>query len=92
MLDVLGFARRIQTREGLEVTTAQYDERIARAKGHMFSPLAVPGSPNDPGPNFEYGQFVFDTLILVSYPIEPNSTFKFIFSALLLRPRTYARP
>lgn len=84
MLDVLGFASRIQTREGLEVTTTKYAELIARAKGHMFSPKAVPGSPNQPEPNFEYGQFVFDTLVLVSYPLDIKSAYRFVFATILL--------
>lgn len=90
MLDVLGFAERIQTREGLGRTTAQYAELIARAKGHMFSPKAAPGSPNDPEPNFEYGQFVFDTLVLVSYPIDVKSTYRFIFATVLLMELFFA--
>jgi len=84
MLDVLGFADRIQTREGLELTTARYSELIARAKGHMFSPNAVPGSPNPPEPNFEYGQFVFDTLVLVSHPLDIKSAYRFVFATILL--------
>lgn len=84
MLDVLGFASRIQTRDGLESTTAKYAELIGRAKGHMFSPKAVPGSPNRPEPNFEHGQFVFDTLVLVSYPVDIKSAYRFVFAAILL--------
>lgn len=90
MLDVLGFAERIQTREGLERTTAQYAQLIARAKGHMFSPKAVPGSPNDPEPNFEYGQFVFDTLVLVSYPLDIKSACRFVFATILLMELFFA--
>lgn len=84
MLDVLGFAGRIQTREGLQGTAARYAELIERAKRHMFSPQAVPGSPKNPEPNFEYGQFVFDTLVLVSHPIDVKSTCRFIFATILL--------
>ena len=53
-------------------------------RGHMFSPKAVPGSLTQPEPNFEYGQFVFDTLVLVSYPLEIKSTYRFIFATILL--------
>ncbi len=84
MLDVLGFASYIQTREGLERTTARYAELISRARGYMFAPKAAPGSPNAPEPNFEYGQFVFDTLVLVSYPVDIKSAYRFIFATVLL--------
>ncbi len=84
MVDVLGFADRIQTREGLESTTTRYAELISHARGHMFSPRAVPGSPNEPEPNFEYGQFVFDTLVLVSYPVDVKSAYRFVFASILL--------
>lgn len=36
MLDVLGLANRLGTKEGLVETTAAYAEIIGRAKGHMF--------------------------------------------------------
>lgn len=84
MLDVLGFTSHIQTRDGLEQTTTKYAELIGRAKGHVFSPKAVPGSPNPPEPNFEHGQFVFDTLVLVSYPVDIKSAYRFIFATILL--------
>jgi hypothetical protein len=38
MVDVLGFASRIETRQGMEITTAKYAELIARARAHMFAP------------------------------------------------------
>lgn len=64
MLDVLGFSSRIQDPESLKRTTAQYAGLIAEAKEHMFNPAGMPGSPNSPPSNFEYGQFVFDTSLL----------------------------
>ncbi len=91
MLDVLGLASRLGTREGLVETTVAYAELIGRAKVHMFSPKAVPGSPNDPEPNFEYGQFVFDTLILVSYPLDVKSTYRFVFATILLMELFFAK-
>lgn len=84
MIDVLGFSSRIGTREGLELTSAKYAEMIAQAKEHMFDPKPVPGSPQSPEPNFEYGQFVFDTIVLVSYPIDVKAAYRFIFSTILL--------
>lgn len=50
----------------------------------MFSPKALPGSPNQPEPNFEYGQFVFDSLVLVSYPVDIKSAYRFVFATILL--------
>jgi hypothetical protein len=50
----------------------------------MFSPKAVPGSPNEPESNFEYGQFVFDTLVLVSFPLDIKSIYRFVFATILL--------
>lgn len=90
MLDVLGLANRLGTKEGLVETTAAYAELIGRAKGHMFSPKAVPGSPSNPEPNFEYGQFVFDTLVLVSYPLDVKSTYRFVFATVLLMELFFA--
>ena len=90
MVDVLGFADSIKTRERLESTTARYSELIGRAKGHMFSPRAMQGSPNEPEPNFEYGQFVFDTLVLVSHPIDVKSVCRFVFASIHLMELFFA--
>lgn len=84
MIDVLGFASRIETRQGMEITTTRYAELISRAKVHMFSPKAVRGSPQAPESNFEYGQFLFDTLVLVSYPLDIKSAYRFIFATIFL--------
>ena len=84
MLDVLGFAGRLGTREVLRKTTATYAALIDRAKTHMFSPPPIAGSPNTPEPNFEYGQFAFDTLVLVSHATDVKSSYRFVFATLLL--------
>lgn len=89
MVDVLGFSSRIRTREGMELTSTRYAELIAQAKEHMFAPKPVPGSPQPPEPNFEYGQFVFDTLVLVSYPTDSKAAYRFIFSTILLMERFF---
>lgn len=90
MIDVLGFSSRIETREGMELTSAKYAELIAQAKEHMFSPKPVLGSPQPPEPNFEYGQFIFDTLVLVSYPTDSEAAYRFIFATILLMERFFA--
>jgi len=90
MLDVLGFADRIQTRHGLEQTTAQYAALIADAKTRVFPEEGVPKTPK-PEPNFEFGQFVFDSLVLVSYPIEPKSVYRFFSATILLMELFFAK-
>lgn len=79
MFDVLGFAGTIRDRASLERTTLEYSKLIADAKHHMFSPTPTRGSPK-PEPNFEHGQFVFDTLVLVSFPIDMNAACRFVFA------------
>lgn len=91
MLDVLGFASRIETRQALQATTSTYAGLIASARAHMFEPKAIPGSPGAPEPNFEFGQFVFDTLVLVSYPVEIKSAYRFIFATTLLMEKFFER-
>ena len=50
----------------------QVTDLIREAKIYAFGRKAVPGSPAPPSPNFELGEFVFDTLILVSRPIDTH--------------------
>jgi len=90
MLDVLGFSSRIKTREGMEQMDAKYAQLIDCAKSHMFSPRSVSGSPEPPEPNFEYGSFVFDTLVLVSYPTDIKSTYRFVFATIWLMEKFFA--
>jgi hypothetical protein len=90
MLDVLGFAGRIGTREALRETTATYAALIDRANKHMFSPAPVAGSPNAPEPNFEYGQFAFDNLVLASYATDIKAAYRFIFATILLMDLFFA--
>ena len=89
MLDVLGFSNRIRTRPELLQTMEKYAEMIKLAKQHMFSPQTVEGSPNQAEPNFEFGQFVFDTLVLVSHPLDIFSAYRFIFATILLMETFY---
>jgi hypothetical protein len=56
----------------------------------MFNPKPVRGSPTEPEPNFEYAQFVFDTVVLVSYPIDPESIYRFVFATILLMELFFA--
>lgn len=90
MLDVLGFSSQIETREGMKQTSDKYAGLIEDAKNHMFSPRPVSGSPEPPEPNFEYGNFVFDTLVLVSYPVDIKATYRFVFATILLMERFFA--
>lgn len=90
MLDVLGFSSRIKTRECMEQTGDKYAQLIEGAKSHMFSPRPVSGSSEPPEPNFEFGSFVFDTLVLVSYPIDIKTTYYFVFATILLMEEFFA--
>lgn len=89
MLDVLGFSSRIQDPESLQKTMAQYAGLITAAQSHMFSPEGVPGSPNTPPSNFEFGQFVFDTLVLVSHPLDVHSVAHFVLTTSLLMEKFF---
>ena len=72
MLDVLGFEERLNESAGLPSIVNVYTDLIREAKIYAFGRKAVPGSPAPPSPNFELGEFVFDTLILVSRPIDTH--------------------
>jgi len=53
--------------------------------------IAMLESPNAPDHNFEYGEFVFDTLVLASYPTDVKSVYRFIFATSLLMDLFFAR-
>lgn len=80
VLDVLGFSKKIETPCQLEFITKQYASIIQTAKQYAFNTQAIKGSPDQPTTNFEFGEFVFDSLILLSKPITPHSVSDFIFA------------
>lgn len=78
MLDILGMATKLTDRESLQKTTDKYSALIAEAQKIVISPVALEGSPEQDINNFEAVEFVFDTIVLVSYPITPQATSQFI--------------
>lgn len=91
MLDVLGFGNRIDSKDKLLAIAEEYSALISEAKTYAFAPKPVQGSPQPPRSNFEVGEFIFDTIVLVSYPISPHTVKDFIFSITLLMEKFHAR-
>jgi hypothetical protein len=83
MLDVLGLSSRIADKSSLRGTAEQYGKLINQARTTAFDPKPMSGSSKPPT-NFEVGEFVFDTLVLVSHPITPHSVGSFIFACTQL--------
>lgn len=84
MMDILGFGNQISNKNDLKIITEKYAQLINEAKTRVFSPKTMEGSKVPSENNFEVGEFVFDTVVLVSYPIETKSVCKFIFSTIHL--------
>ena len=77
MLDILGFASKIDTKEKLLEITNEYSEIIETVKKEDLSNEGTKGRIE----NFEVGEFVFDNLIFVSKPLDVHaSCFHFIAS------------
>jgi hypothetical protein len=68
----------------LKAVTEKYALLINEANTRIFSPETIAGSKVKSENNFGIGEFVFDTVVLISHPIEPKSVCKFIFSTILL--------
>ncbi|PPC99040.1 MAG: hypothetical protein CTY31_11565 [Hyphomicrobium sp.] len=84
MLDVLGFDATLRNSSDLSSIVEKYADLLREAKIHAFTPNAMQGSPNPPPPNFELGEFVFDTLVLVSKPINVHSVKDFLLTICFL--------
>lgn len=84
MLDVLGLSSQIKDKNGLQETIEKYNRLIKEAREKIFEQDTLQGSLETKNYNFEVGEFVFDTLVLVSYPIDVKNSCKFIFSTLRL--------
>ena len=84
MLDILGFGNQISDKNDLKIITEKYALLISEAQSKIFTPKTMPGSKVASENNFEIGEFVFDTIVLVSYPIGTKSVCKFIFSTIHL--------
>ncbi len=84
MLDVLGLSSQIQEKSNLPIVIEKYKELISKARNAVFSQDSMPGSEVPKVVNFEVGEFVFDTIILVSLPIDIKSTCNFVLSTIRL--------
>jgi hypothetical protein len=72
MLDVLGFSDRITNKKRILKTLNKYNQIIAQSKEHLFRSRSSLGTGKHDLHFFAAAEFVFDTLILVSDPIDGN--------------------
>ena len=84
MLDVLGLSNQIKNKSDLLSVTDTYKKLILEAREAVFQNDAMEGSQNPKATNFEVGEFVFDTVVLVSPPITIHSSCNFILSVIRL--------
>lgn len=84
MLDVLGLSSQIEDNNELQKVIEKYNRLIKEAREKIFVNDTLAGSLETKNYNFEVGEFVFDTLVLVSYPIDVKNSCQFIFSILRL--------
>jgi len=84
LLDVLGFSAKLGTPSAMRTTVQDYSRLISLANRHAFAPKPLAGSPNPPSSNFDFGAFIFDTLVLVSKPIDPLGVTNFVFALTLI--------
>lgn len=80
MLDVLGLANQISEPNELEKVIERYKSLIKVAREQISEQETVKGSIEPKVYNFEVGEFVFDTVVLVSYPVDVKSSCKFILA------------
>jgi len=81
-LDILGFSAQLETRDVRELHH-HYSDLIDRANAHLFDNKA-----NGVSGNFARAQFLFDSVLLVSHPLDDEhateNTFNFLSAASLL--------
>ena len=82
LLDVLGLSRRIRTKDGLTETLHIYCEAIEYFKSTFKATSASSFEPNNKVPNFDAADFVFDTLVVVSRPLEEPDGAVLFFNAV----------
>ena len=82
MLDILGLSNQINDRDKLLSVISTYKELISEARHAIFDKETMAGSKSPTVTNFEVDEFVFDTIVLVSPPIESKSISNFIFSVI----------
>jgi hypothetical protein len=84
MLDVLGLSNQIKDKDELLSVMETYKKLISEARKAVFRNDTMEGSQTPEVINFEVGEFVFDTIVLVSPPITTHSTCSFILSVVRL--------
>ena len=84
MLDVLGLSNQIKDKNELLSVMETYKKIISEARKAVFRNDTMEGSQTPEVINFEVGEFVFDTIVLVSPPITTHSTCSFILSVVRL--------
>ncbi|MEX1199856.1 MAG: hypothetical protein WEB02_03610 [Methylophaga sp.] len=84
MLDVLGLSNKIKDKVELLSVMETYQKLISEARNAVFRNNTMEGSLNSEIINFEVGEFVFDTIVLVSPPITTHSTCSFILAVVRL--------
>lgn len=84
MLDVLGLSNQIKDKDELLSVMETFKKLISEARKTVFQNDTMKGSQTPEVINFEVGEFVFDTIVLVSPPITPHSTCSFILSVVRL--------
>lgn len=84
MLDVLGLSNQIKDKGELLSVMATYKKLISEARNAVFRSGTMEGSQTPEVINFEVGEFVFDTIVLVSPPITSHSTCSFMLSVIRL--------
>ncbi len=83
MLDVLGLSIQIQDKSALPNVIDNYKQLIMEAR-KIQSSSTIPGSKEPEDLGFEIGEFVFDTVVIVSYPVDVKNTCNFIRSIVQL--------
>lgn len=84
MLDVLGLSNQIKDKDELLSVMETYKKLISEARKAVFRNDTMEGSQTPEVINFEVGEFVFDTIVLVSPPITTHSACSFILSVVRL--------
>jgi hypothetical protein len=88
-LDILGFSERLTTMPLLDLHR-EYSTLIDYARTTGF------GTSGQPGDNFAYAQFLYDSVVIVSHPLDrdndgPKSVFKFVAATLALLEQAFRR-
>ncbi len=84
MLDVLGLSNQIKEKGEILSVLEIYKKLISEARKAVFRNVTMEGSQNPEVINFEVGEFVFDTIVLVSPPITTHCTCSFMLSVVRL--------